>query len=92
MSVCVSVCMCVCLYVWYVCICAQVLSKNPYYTQADKIEMCNQIAKEYNYLTSEEGLYDEDQLAALQEVNGGRDSKGRLYGSRWSNQMIEKEL
>ena len=54
--------------------------------------MCNQIAKEYNYLTSEEGLYDEDQLAALQEVNGGRDSKGRLYGSRWSNQMIEKEL
>ena len=68
------------------------LSKNPYYTQADKIEMCNYLAREYDYIMGPEGLYDEDQLPALSTVNGGRDSKGKVYGTGWSKQMIEKEL
>lgn len=70
----------------------QVLSKNPYYTQQDKIEMCNYLAKEYDYIMGDEGLYDEDKLAALSLVNGGKDSKGKIYGSRLSNQQIENEM
>jgi hypothetical protein len=70
-----------------------VLSKNPYYTQQDKIEMCNYLAKEYDYIMSPtEGLYDEDKLEALKLVNGGKDVKGRSYGTRLSNQQIANEL
>ena len=54
--------------------------------------MCNYLAKEYDYIMSDEGLYDEEQLASLQAVNGGRDSHQKVYGTGWSNEMIESEM